>query len=214
MNRLATSNYTPYENLSAMPQEKLQRLHFKESSGYHMPSLQVLRAIRRSCKYGLLNLSQALGQSVTIHFILDGYDKHGWETVIGKAMVKSKDMMRGSGMAVPVTTSEIRVLYRNWHTIKQRVIFYEKDAEVDPPWKQDTRWMQYGMARYEKHKKELIGQVTQDTDLKLFDSYIQNTDQICKSGYPNQATDELKIAPVFLTALKTPLPPVLEDDEF
>ncbi|AGI24853.1 hypothetical protein H681_14925 [Pseudomonas sp. ATCC 13867] len=118
--------------------------------------LLALQRIRRSCKFGVLNLAQALGTRAKIHFVLDSLQGDRMRQIVHKEAYKSNDMMRGGGTAVPVTTSELRAVYREQKRLKTPVLFYRNLEQVPPPWEEDAAlWQQYAKVRYLKYKTRM-----------------------------------------------------------
>lgn len=94
-------------------------------------------AIRRACKFGIENVLNAASPDAKIHFVLDLFSRN-----LGERMVQATYKMQvtaRSRTAIPITTSEIRYAYRNWHRLKDRMIFYYKFANDCAPWEDDTR---------------------------------------------------------------------------
>lgn len=140
-----SQRYSPLSALAAS-QEKLKREH-PSNPNTHAEWL----AIRRACKFGIEYVVQVKGTG-RIHFVLD---KISMKDVIQKATFK------GSGRSekvVPITTSELRSIYRNWHRPEFRdgIIFYVDRSEVPAPWVSDKKlWSEYGQHRVKKYRATL-----------------------------------------------------------
>src|SRR5262249_23086519 len=53
--------------------------------------------------------------------------------------------------AVPITTSELRSVYRNWPEFRGKVLFYRNFICVRAPWETNRAWDRYGLARLNKY---------------------------------------------------------------
>jgi hypothetical protein len=114
--------------------------------------------IRRACKFGI---DYVINRGNTVHFVLDlpvrddqGFDQ---EQLSGQFM-QSKDIVEKKAFAgyVPITTSELRICYRNWTTWGPtgRLKFYKNLVETPAPWVQDpATWQQYENHRLLKQFK-------------------------------------------------------------
>ncbi|OJH34106.1 hypothetical protein [Cystobacter ferrugineus] len=93
--------------------------------------------IRRSCKFGLTYfMTQGkFGQGDTVvHYALDDIN-------IDVLLHKTSIVNNTTGVGkVPICTSELRFLFRNWKTLgaSNRVKFYMGHQEVAPPWTLET----------------------------------------------------------------------------
>jgi hypothetical protein len=88
------------------------------------------KALRRVCKLGLAMVAtDARFAGARIHFLLDGLDL---ETVATK-----KELDIPGRTAAPITSSELRYVYRNWAGLKGTVILYVNLQSVTPPWEED-----------------------------------------------------------------------------
>ena len=131
-------------------------------------------AIRRSSKFGIAYVVERLDGKV--HYILDGVDM---------AVVLDKSTMtnRSTGIEkVPIVTSELRYLFRNWSRFKDtgKVLFWKNYAKVDPPWVSGSAnelvgWATYALDRIQKHLAGLSADATWKTQvarLRLGDATV------------------------------------------
>jgi hypothetical protein len=102
-------------------------------------------AIRRACKFGVeyvVNFTS--GQ---VHFALDGVTD---EQVVRKEPISPGWMMPEH---YPITSTELRSIYRNWDKVKHRVIFYRNGGTVKPPWESNPGlWKEYKTHRENKYE--------------------------------------------------------------
>ncbi|EPL4526997.1 hypothetical protein QCK34_004405 [Enterobacter asburiae] len=96
---------------------------------------------KRGSKSGIEMIArQPPGHPRKLHFILDDLD-------ISKVALKEKRYI--GGKEVPqITSSELRYIYRHWHRLKGKVIFYYKNKVSDAPWETNnnnwsTKWSVY-----------------------------------------------------------------------
>ncbi len=123
------------------------------------------KSIRRACKFGigLVAIEASFRDPrAKIRFVLDGLDM---EAVAGKQARQGYDRF-----AVPITSSELRYVYRNWADLRNFVKFYVNLAAVKAPWEEDwdlpsivapgipprtcarkAEWDAYGAARGQKY---------------------------------------------------------------
>jgi hypothetical protein len=142
---LLSSRYTPLSTLTA-PKEKLER----ENAGRPEGNRELL-AIRRACKFGIEHVVTS-HKGAYIHFAIDDIKM---EDVVAQTTFGGSGR---AGKAVPITTSELRAIYRNSHReeYKRRIIFYVKGEEKMAPWDENPNlWAKYGAARLEKYLKVL-----------------------------------------------------------
>lgn len=95
-------------------------------------------ALKRACKFGIAFVAtheELLKSNARIHYALDGLDM---KTVVDKAeitrVVKTQQVTVKPGSVetrpvrqdtfVPITTSELRYIYRHWAALQERVLFY------------------------------------------------------------------------------------------
>ncbi|MFR0687774.1 hypothetical protein ACLUTX_00120 [Enterobacterales bacterium AE_CKDN230030158-1A_HGKHYDSX7] len=175
--------------------------------------IRVLQRIRRSCKFGVLNLAQALGTQAKIHFVLDSLLGDRMRQIVHKEAYKSNDMMRGGGEAVPVTTSELRAVYREQRQLKTRVLFYRNLLQVPAPWDEDAAlWQQYGRARYSKYKERMESSMPiNPTARDAAAGMLQRAQLHADADDFVAAVDLIREFLRFGLAAATPLP---DDDEF
>ena len=99
----------------------------KTGMANHRQKLKYL-ALRRACKFGI---GFIVSCNQRVHFVLD--DINMWD-VTTKRLV---NLPGGEGPRVSITTSELTYVYRNWSTLKGKVLFYRRTVEVPPPWTWD-----------------------------------------------------------------------------
>jgi hypothetical protein len=128
-----------------MPQKQLN----KKKNRY----LQDLQ-IRRACKFGI---EYIIGRNNTVHFVLDipVRDIHGNDQdQLSGTYMKDKDIVKKKTLHpnyVPITTSELRLCYRNWGTWGPtgHLKFYKSLQEVNAPWVDNAA----GWAEYDRHRQ-------------------------------------------------------------
>ena len=110
---------------------------------------QHMLAIRRACKFGVdyvVNFTKG-----RVHFVLDG--------------IEDLDVVSKKGIEIdpafpdysPITSTELRSIYRNWDKVKHRVLFYRHGVTVDPPWEAEPElWGIYREHRENKYEKEAV----------------------------------------------------------
>jgi len=115
------------------------------------------KQIRRACKFGVefvVATHQRMGAGgPLIHFILDGLDD---DHVLAKNKVTVNAAYHVN--AVPITSSELRNVYRNWANpaFRSAIKFYRGFVESDPPWVTNPGpWQAYGQSRMAKLEREL-----------------------------------------------------------
>ena len=98
-------------------------------------------SVRRSCKFGIEYVVQNLGGR--IHYVLDGIDI---KKVVDRATITNK-----SGYEkVPICTSELRFLFRQWQRFGSKVQFWQNYDHCAPPWADSATqedWAAYALAR-------------------------------------------------------------------
>jgi hypothetical protein len=125
-------------------------------------------AIRRACKFGIEYVSTY--RNAHVHYILDEIDM---DVVVQKGEVA---MWTGK-VGVPITTSELRYLFRTWHIHKNntKLHFYLNQNEVKAPWMAEPgRWVAYAQHRVDKYRERLEG--TERYPLQQFDRAILRAD--------------------------------------
>ncbi|MFC0398562.1 hypothetical protein [Paraburkholderia rhizosphaerae] len=202
----------------ALSEEQRKALTYKESgSPIKDPkdaerfdeNLFQLRIIRRSCKFGVLNLAEALGTPAKIHFVLDSLTGERLRAIVDKDTYKSGDgAFRGSGASVPVTASELRAVFRAQNTLRTKVHFYRKFVEVPAPWVEDPElWRRYAEARYRKYLDHLkqVAAMTPES-VKPLGEIMDRAAVHASTQNFMEAADILKQARALGAALWTPLP--------
>jgi hypothetical protein len=106
-------------------------------------------AIRRACKFGIEYIMAF--KSGTVHYVTDGITM---TVVVGKTEMPI-DM--GTRTGVPITTSELRYIFRNWHwfrdTLDKDLVFWRSYAPTTAPWITDPKiWIPYARHRIDKYK--------------------------------------------------------------
>lgn len=116
-------------------------------------------AIRRSCKFGIQYVTQTLGG--TIHYVLDGMTMGA----IAARNVALRWRTNNSGYTkIPICTTELRYLFRNWNRYKGKVRFWENFEEALPPWGRAEHvddWCAYAIGRIVKYWNQI--KANQDT---------------------------------------------------
>ena len=107
-------------------------------------------AIRRSSKFGIEHVTETLNGKV--HYILDEVDM--------SVVLDKKDIQNTSGYTkMPIVSSELRYLFRNWNRYKGsgKVIFWKEFKDCKAPW--DTadkeKWAMYALDRLLKYIKQV-----------------------------------------------------------
>jgi hypothetical protein len=119
-------------------------------SAQQLAALRLHLAVRRACKFGIEYISRQ--REVIVHYILDGIKS---EDVVNKT---SYGVMGGT-KGLPITTSEIRYMFRNWFDLKnqaieRKIMFYNDQAEVRAPWYDaPTLWLPYAQHRVDKYTR-------------------------------------------------------------
>jgi hypothetical protein len=115
-----------------------------------LADLEGLLAIRRACKFGIEDA--VTRRRCRVHYVLDTITM---QDVIDK---KTFDLYSG-GKGVPITTSELRFLFRNWNKYRGtgKIIFYRNFNECDPPWTSEALpgWAAYALHLLDKNKPAL-----------------------------------------------------------
>lgn len=151
------SSYKPaHESVSSTPSPKeLKSLSKSNADLDDNSSAKEIRnaafdlSIRRSCKFGIEFTTQKLAGR--IHYVLDGMTLD--------ALLDKRTITNGSGYEkVPICTSELRFLFRNWNKFKDsgKVVFWQDFDVVAPPWYRAVYvdgWRNYGLERLEKYWK-------------------------------------------------------------
>ncbi|HEX2887388.1 hypothetical protein [Vineibacter terrae] len=126
-------------------------------------------AIRRACKFGIEYVMEYRGG--TIHYIIDGITM---ADVVGKTEMP---INMGLQTGVPITTSELRFIFRNWHWFREKVddglVFWFKDTPTTAPWITDPKlWIPYAAQRIRKYKAAKQGSNDYETDkVNSFEKY-------------------------------------------
>jgi hypothetical protein len=121
---------------------------------------------RRACKFGIEYVLDHLPPGGLVHFILDGLGNEliKIESEYPPAVKRKKVYVQGGYQSrhVPITTSELLSVYRNWDRYRGSVLFYRNFACINPPWEQETdevpsrtTWRCYARARVDKYRAKL-----------------------------------------------------------
>lgn len=105
-------------------------------------------AIRRACKFGIEDVFTRRRRA-TVHYVLD--------TIVMADVISKKTFALYSGdVGVPITTSELRFLFRNWNRFRAggKLKFYLDFAEREAPWLTGdlAGWAAYAMHLIRKEK--------------------------------------------------------------
>ena len=119
-------------------------------------------AIRRSCKFGIQYFTET--RNVRVHYLLDKMDP---STIVTKKTLHK--VVRGKNRAivaefdkVPICTSELRFIFRNWQRIKSggKMLFYLSFNTCLAPWENTAKawkdqwglWAEYAKQRVDKYR--------------------------------------------------------------
>ncbi|MGF6601019.1 hypothetical protein P3T23_005758 [Paraburkholderia sp. GAS448] len=141
----------------------LTQTQFGELTEKELGDLRFFLAIRRACKYGIdyfllksprdfVGSNKAkLNGAPCLHYVLDQ---------ITSASIAQSEEFRLSAFnddrkGKPITTSELRYLFRTWHVYKKlhatRIIFYRNQNIVGPLWESEPApWIPYARKRLDK----------------------------------------------------------------
>ncbi|WP_019103575.1 MULTISPECIES: hypothetical protein [Chromobacterium] len=99
--------------------------------------------LRRACKFGVTNIKSVM-PTATIRFALDNIPMN--------SVIEKSEVVTPKGKVVPITTSELRTLFRTWLHSKSHVVFYKGKQSVPAPWDEKPEdWLNYAKHRYEKY---------------------------------------------------------------
>ena len=144
--------------------------------------------IRRGCKFGIAYITE--NNQSNVYYALDGIILGH---VITKYTIKKTlkiDNLNVETQKIPICTSELRYLFRNWNRYKDKVIFMELIQEspkkVAAPWDREdqiTGWASYALDRMAKtifnSQQSLNKEITFEKKLAAFSAYInENPTQI------------------------------------
>jgi hypothetical protein len=185
---------------------KLTEAGFKQLSPRELGELRFFLAVGRACKYGLdyvltrstVQFSTSAGLSSgepKLHYVLDE---------ITSASIAEKQKFKLTAFddkrpGTPITTSELRYLFRTWHTFKgllgNRLFFYRGQNVTTPLWDQDPDpWIPYAQARVAKlgdaEKKRYAKEISE------FDSAVssKNGKQVLEKFFSMTTADPIKEA--------------------
>jgi len=118
------------------------------------------KSIRRACKFGIEYVVAKHARFGTIiHFIIDGLEDRD---ILTKRKFRSSTTGRA---AVPITTSELRNVFRRWHLedFNEAVYFYKDFVHVRAPWETNPRaWQKYAEARLGNYKNDVKSMLNLD----------------------------------------------------
>lgn len=166
---LESSRYAPH-NVMTLPDEKLKksRSDVESLKRYQKAGARKDYAIRRSSKYGIDYFSRdasiptasasttsskniesdTTSPQSTVHYVLDGMDI---ATIARKKTHLNKTIQAEK---VPICTSELRFMFRNWGSLRQRnrIKFWKDYVSSQPPWElgDTVAWALYALHRLKK----------------------------------------------------------------
>lgn len=157
LGRLEETKYSPY-NVGAT---KNQYIIEKNSSEIlkrkkNLPTAEerkkmlMVQAVRRSCKYGIEYIANAHPSGI-LHYVLDGIN-------LNSVIAKTQMALWTGSQGIPITTSEIRFVFRHWHRFRnnQKFKFWKDFRDVNAPWQDKPQdWLPYAQARVEKYRERL-----------------------------------------------------------
>jgi hypothetical protein len=104
--------------------------------------------VRRACKFLIYD---AIAVGLKIHYILDGITS---SSVADRMMFAVGD--KGSEK-VPICTSELREIFRHWHSLKTHVVWFRQFASCTPLWQEPGPgmkvWAEYAVSLLERRRK-------------------------------------------------------------
>jgi hypothetical protein len=159
-----------YQSLSK-GDAKLTEAGLKQLDERQLGELRFFLAVGRACKYGIdYVLTRPLAEFQTLngvttsaapklHYVLDEITS---ASIVGKQkfplsafsiLDDQKKLIKPLG--TPITTSELRYLFRTWHThrplLRNRLFFYRNQNVTDPLWDEDPgQWIPYAQVRLDK----------------------------------------------------------------
>lgn len=137
------SKYSP-TNITARPAQELA-----QSEGFTTRQENISwKIIRSSCKFGIEYVVSHSPPGRKVHFVLDDINDHD-------IIVKTVFPGYQGQLAAPITTSELRSVYRRWQEYQNHVLFYRAGNCILPPWDTNPAWDQYGMTRVNKYVTRL-----------------------------------------------------------
>ena len=135
--------------------------------------------LRRASKFGAINVGHVL--KVRVHFALDEINP---KDVLEKKLFPEKP--GSADHKIPITTSELRALFRNWGSARDHVLFYDKQSRVPPPWEANPKdWALYAQQRCAKYAELLKKQKKAESIIKFDD--LQDPAKL------NRAADEMRM---------------------
>jgi hypothetical protein len=122
-----------------------------------------------------------------VHYVLDGIDI---PSVVGKGTYG----VMGGANGVPITTTELRFMFRYWHRLKaaatnRKIIFYSEQKAVTAPWYQGANlWLPYA-----KHRINKILDVNPRPKTKEYEKIFEAASRFEQKANAGRATEALQI---------------------
>lgn len=159
-------------------------------------------AIRRSSKFGIKYAVENL--KGTVHYLLDEID----QTVL---LAKST-ITNGSGYEkIPICTSEVRYLFRNWGRYGGKVMFWENYVQTSAPWMSasgthEVGWASYALARMWKFKNKLVGKHQKFASMKQreYENLLLNVEKFAAGDQRKRENGATIIRSRFDEAIESP----------
>ena len=139
--------------------------HIKQTSEEDFASARMVFAIQRACKFGIDYILQNL-KGAQVHYIVD-------EIVLNDVVAKEKMGLWTGKVGVPITTSELRFIFRNWNRFRNNkdFCFYLNYRKVGAPWETSPQtWFKYAVHRIQKYCREYASRA--NYPLKQFDKAV------------------------------------------
>lgn len=156
LDALGETRYTPYDIKEVDTRRLLATGDFANLNinpanltSQQLANLRMLYAVRRACKFGIKYI--LADNTGALHYILDGI-------VMNEVVSKATRPLFTGDQGVPITTSELRFIFRYWHLIKnnRKFIFWQNFNDVIAPWEQNPQdWLPYARQRVEKYRFRL-----------------------------------------------------------
>ena len=121
----------------------------KETPQDQMRAAAMVLAIRRACKFGIEYVLR-LPSNAYVHYILDEID------MVEVVRKEERPLWTGT-TGVPITTTELRFLFREWYRLRgKNILFYRNRVTTQPPWETDPEaWLGYARRRAQKYSEQL-----------------------------------------------------------
>ncbi len=102
--------------------------------------------VRRACKFLIYD---SISVGLKIHYILDGISS---ESVADRLMFS----VGNDNQKVPVCSTELREIFRHWHSLKPHIIWFRGFRTCDPLWQANgpgrKGWAEYAVTLLEKRR--------------------------------------------------------------